>query len=378
VKPILFVTGHAPPDRVGAFARLHELENVEFALFGGPSKHGGPALADGETLDRDLPFPHRYIRQHEPAALAANGSYRAVVCSTGGRIALGATWAGARRARLPLILWSSLWAHPRSAAHALSFLALRRLYRSADAVVTYGSHVSAYVSARGARNVHVAPQAVDNGFWSAAEITPPRWPLGGLSAWPEQAEMKFLFVGRPDREKGLRVLIEAWHATGLQAPTVALVLAGVGSTPPLVPAGGAAGKGSDGTLYMDRVPPIELRNLYAACDVLVVPSISTRTFREPWGLVANEAMNRGLPVITTDAVGAAAGGLVRDGRNGLVVPAGDSNALAHAIRRLAADPALRARLGEAGAQDVRAFTYDAWAQGFSRALATLGVARKRW
>jgi glycosyltransferase involved in cell wall biosynthesis len=89
-------------------------------------------------------------------------------------------------------------------------------------------------------------------------------------------------------------------------------------------------------------------------------------------------MNRGLPVITTDAVGAAAGGLVRDGRNGLVVPAGDSNALAHAIRRLAADPALRARLGEAGAQDVRAFTYDAWAQGFSRALATLGVARMRW
>ena len=46
-----------------------------------------------------------------------------------------------------------------------------------------------------------------------------------------------------------------------------------------------------------------------------------------------------------------------------------------AMRRLAADPALRARLGEAGREDVRAFTYDAWAAGFSRAFASLGVSQ---
>jgi glycosyltransferase involved in cell wall biosynthesis len=109
-----------------------------------------------------------------------------------------------------------------------------------------------------------------------------------------------------------------------------------------------------------------------------VPSIPTRTFREPWGLVVNEAMNRGLPVIASDAVGAAEGGLVRDGRNGIVLPAGDCDALADAIRQLASGPALRTRLGEAGAQDVEAFTYDAWAEGFSDALATLGLARGRW
>jgi glycosyltransferase involved in cell wall biosynthesis len=372
MKPVLFVTGHAPPDRIGAFARLNEVENVEFALFGGPSKHGGAARG------HDLPFPHRQIRQHEPLTLAASGRYRAVVCSTGGRIALGATWAGARRARLPLILWTSLWAHPCSAAHALSFLALRRLYRSADAVVTYGTHVSGYVTARGARNVHVAPQAVDNDFWSAPSIAPPHWPTTDRSARVEQAATKFLFVGRPAREKGLRVLTEAWRTTGLRAPTAALVLAGVGSNPPWIPAGGAAVDAGDGVLWMDSVAPVELRNLYGACDALVVPSIATRTFREPWGLVVNEAMNRGLPVIASDAVGAAAGGLVRDGRNGLVVPAGDSGALAEAIGRLAAEPELRSRMGEAGAEDVRAFTYDAWAEGFSRALATLGLARKRW
>jgi glycosyltransferase involved in cell wall biosynthesis len=86
-------------------------------------------------------------------------------------------------------------------------------------------------------------------------------------------------------------------------------------------------------------------------------------------------MNRALPVIVSDAVGAAAGGLVRDGRNGIVVPAGEPVALAGALRRLADDPALRARLGAAGRADVSAFNYDAWAEGFSRALASLGLSR---
>jgi glycosyltransferase involved in cell wall biosynthesis len=89
----------------------------------------------------------------------------------------------------------------------------------------------------------------------------------------------------------------------------------------------------------------------------------------------NEAMNRKLPVIASDAVGAVAGGLVRDGRNGLVVPAGDAPALARAMRRLADDAALRRRLGEAGGQDVQAYTYDAWAGGFSKALASLDLSR---
>jgi glycosyltransferase involved in cell wall biosynthesis len=366
MKPVLFVTGHAPRDRVGAFAALHERENVEFALFGGPSHHGGG------DFDGELPFPHRFVSQHALAGLAASGDYRAVICSTGGRVALPGSWRGARRARVPLILWSSLWAHPRTAAHALSYLALRRLYHSADAVVTYGPHVSAYVRARGANNVYIAPQSVDNDFWSAADVEAPAEPN-----WPSEAETIFLFAGRAVWEKGSRVLFQAWRASGLKAPTAALVLVGVGSSPPWVPAGGAVGA-TAGVVCLDQVGPGELRNFYGAADVLVVPSLPTPTFREPWGLVVNEAMNRHLPVIASDAVGAAAGGLVRDERNGLVVPAGDVAALSSALRRLAGDSSLRTRLGQAGADDVRAFTPEAWATGFSEALASLGVSRGRW
>jgi glycosyltransferase involved in cell wall biosynthesis len=123
-------------------------------------------------------------------------------------------------------------------------------------------------------------------------------------------------------------------------------------------------------------PPAQVRNFYAGADVLVLPSIPTRAFREPWGLVINEAMNRALPVIASDAVGAVAGGLVRHERNGLVVPAGDSDALAAALRRLHDDAGLRERLGAAAREDVRPYTFAAWAAGFSRALASVGAARK--
>jgi glycosyltransferase involved in cell wall biosynthesis len=364
VRPLLFVTGHAPAYRVGAFATLHEREGIELALFGGRSKHGG------EAFEGELPFPHQRVRQRELEALAASGRFRAVVCPTGGRLAPIATWVGARRARVPLILWASLWAHPRSAAHAFTYLPLRALYRNADAVVTYGPHVSEYVRARGAQNVHVAAQSVDNDFWRSEDLAAPSAPM-----WPAQAAMRFLFVGRPAPEKGLGVLIDAWRAAGLPPGAAALVL--VGGEPALA-RGMPRAPGPDPPISLGPVGRVELRNLYAASDVLVLPSVATRTFREPWGLVANEAMNRGLPVIVSDAVGAAAGGLVRDARNGLVVPAGDSAALARALRRLAGDAALRKRLGEAAAEDVRPYSHDAWARGFSQALATLDLSRGRW
>jgi glycosyltransferase involved in cell wall biosynthesis len=73
-------------------------------------------------------------------------------------------------------------------------------------------------------------------------------------------------------------------------------------------------------------------------------------------------------VIATDAVGAAAGGLVRHERTGLIVPAGDVDALRSAIHRLHDDADLRRTLGENARAAVAEYTYDAWAQGMSRAL----------
>ena len=349
-RPVLFVTNHAPPFRAGAFRALHEREDVVFALIGGEVRHGGGAGGGAE------PFPVLRPSQRGVLRLAASGRYRAVVAGLSGRVALPAAWLGARWAKVPFVLWATIWAHPRTAAHALSYLPLRALYRDADAIATYGTHVSAYVRAKGARGAVVeAPQSVDDAFWSAP-------------AQPERrAPFQALFAGRLAREKGVCVLLDAWWLAGFAAPSTALVLAGDGPIRARAAAGGAHAEGAVG--------PERLRNFYAGSDVVVVPSVPARDFLEPWGLVVNEAFDQGVPVIATDAVGAAAGGLVEHERTGLVVPAQDAGALAAALRRLHGDPELRARLGANAREAVRTHSHSAWAEGMSRALRAAGAAR---
>jgi glycosyltransferase involved in cell wall biosynthesis len=351
-RPVLFVTNHAPSFRVGAFRLLHEREEVTFALVGGELRHGG---GGGEPEPEG--FPVLRPRQREIARLAASGRFRAVIAGLSGRVALPGAYLGARRAKVPFVLWATIWAHPRTAAHALSYLPLRHLYRHADAIVTYGPHVSAYVRSKGARQTVVeAPQSVDDVYWK------------GHAEPVRHSEFQTMFVGRLTREKGLEVLLSAWRFSGLSSPNAALILAGDGSIRARAVAAGAV-------LATGPLSAGELRNFYAGSDVVVLPSIPTRDFLEPWGLVVNEAFDRGVPVIATDAVGAVAGGLVRHEQTGLVVPAGDAAALGAALTRLHDDPALRKRLGAAGREAVRAYSHEAWSAGVSRALNAVGVSR---
>jgi glycosyltransferase involved in cell wall biosynthesis len=327
-RPVLLVTNHVPPDRVGTFQALHERVGIELLLFGGRSHHATEGVEDPGV-------PFRAVAEGEIARLAGEG--RAVICGTAGRRALPAAYLGARRARVPFLLWSALWHEPRTPAHIAARPLMRHIHRHAAAIVTYGPHVSAHARRLGAQRVFEAPQAVDNAFWGEPQPAAKRTD-GGFVA---------LFAGRNVRAKGLDVLRDAWAQARLD---------------------GAELKVSE------AAAPAELRNFYAAGDVLVVPSLRTRSFREPWGLVCNEAMNQGIPIIASDETGAAAGGLVRHERNGLITRAGDASQLAAALRRLHDDRALGACLGEAGRRDVAAYTYEASAAGFAEALLACGAA----
>jgi glycosyltransferase involved in cell wall biosynthesis len=336
VKPTLIVTNHAPPERVGAFRALHERVPIELVLFGGRSQHATAGV-------RDPGVPHRHVSQREIGSVVADGHYRAVVASSVGRRALPAAWLAARRSDTPFVLWTGLWAHPATPAHALSYPLMRTIYARADAIATYGPHVSAYVRSHGARGPVVeVVQAVDVAFWQADV---PR----------EHDRYTVVFTGRDTREKGVGVLMEAWRTSGL-ADRADLVLVGIG------------GIDEAGVHRVGHQSPEQVRNFLAHSDVLVLPSLRTRTFREPWGLVANEAMHQSLPVIASDQTGAVAGGLVRHERNGLVVAAGHVDGLSRALRRLHDDAPLRRRLGTAARADAAPYTFDAWADGMARAI----------
>lgn len=346
MKPVALVTSVVTDYREQPFRMLAEAEGLEVLAF-----------ADGRR--EHLGLVVRHVSQRGAARLVASGRYRAVICGLGGRVALPATYLAARRARIPFVLWASLWRHPRTPAHALSWLPTRLLYRRADAVATYGPHVSRHVAAaRGTEEgVFVATQAVDGAHFGRPVSAEERRAARERAGARDDAFLA-LFVGRLEREKGIEVLLEAWRRADL-GPDARLAVAGRG---PIVPAG-------PGVRALGHVGRDELPALYAAADVLVLPSIRTATFAEPWGLVCNEAMHQATPILASDAVGAVAGGLVRDGRNGLVVPERDADALATRLRVLAYAPDLRRRLGEAARTDVGAYTYAAWVGGMREALA---------
>jgi len=107
----------------------------------------------------------------------------------------------------------------------------------------------------------------------------------------------------------------------------------------------------------------ELPQAYVAADVFCLPSLH----HETWGLVVNEALNFGLPVVVSDKVGCAAD-LVRPGWNGFVAPAGEPAPLARALEELVADEELRRHFGNRGRELVSEYSVEACADGIVDAL----------
>ena len=108
---------------------------------------------------------------------------------------------------------------------------------------------------------------------------------------------------------------------------------------------------SDRVVLAGRMTTDDVARELADADVLVAPSVPTKGGkREGIPVVLMEAMATGLPVVASDLSGIPE--LVTDGLSGLLVPPGDAAALADALATLAADPAMRRRLGAAGRDTV--------------------------
>jgi glycosyltransferase involved in cell wall biosynthesis len=101
---------------------------------------------------------------------------------------------------------------------------------------------------------------------------------------------------------------------------------------------------------------------YALADVFVFP-----THTDPWGLVVNEAMACGLPVISSGAAGCAAD-LVESGWNGRVVSPGDVEQLAAAMAELAGDNELRSLMGQRSRERIELYSPEACAAGMASAM----------
>jgi glycosyltransferase involved in cell wall biosynthesis len=116
----------------------------------------------------------------------------------------------------------------------------------------------------------------------------------------------------------------------------------------------------------------EISRAYVAADIFALVS----SHDETWGLVVNEAMNFGLPIIASDRVGCTTD-LVQAGHNGFVVPHDDLDELVAALKRLVLSADLRMRLGQASRAIISSQTYDMTAAGVV-AAARAAVGESRW
>jgi glycosyltransferase involved in cell wall biosynthesis len=270
----------------------------------------------------------------------------------------------ARRIRRPYVVFSGEWYPARHPRRALTGRLERKLVCGAACCVAYGSRVRNRLIERG-----VAPgRILISGNASPYAFTPADGKKLGRfrREWRIGEKPVVLFLGRLLSFKAPEVLIEAFAAVRRKMPCFLLIAGGgplrdslrrqvrrLGVDDALV-----TGRAVHGSREKDL--------LYSLASVFVLPSRAGR-IAEPWGLVLNEAAGAGLPIVTTDAVGAE-GDLIRDGDTGVVVKGGDVQALAGAIADLLRSTEKARTMAERARAQAAGFTVERMADVFGTAF----------
>ncbi len=277
-----------------------------------------------------------------------------------------ASWSAAYWARgqhTPLLLWSESTAFDQRSSYLFVEFLKARFLDLCTAFVVPGQSSLKYLADFGIRRerIFTAPNAVDVSFYSgrAEAARGDEFHVRSRHSLPERY---FLFVGRLVWGKGVFDLLEAYaKLKPALREQVGLVLLGEGSDRQKLE--DRASKIESGTIrFLGFLHREQLPEIYALSDGLIFP-----THSDPWGLVVNEAMACGKPIIATSVAGCTPD-LVEDHWNGFVVPPHDIQKLGAAMTDLAEDSELRAQMGYRSQQRIESFSPSAWAAGIITAV----------
>ena len=317
-----------------------------------------------------LPSWRRRIRRYHVllnwGLWSALRSRRPSVIICGGYNYLASWQAGlwARIHGVPFVLWCESNLNDRRKGHVPIEFLKRLFLKGCDGFVVPGTASFAYLRAFGVPEgtISIAPNAVDNDLFArAADVA--RRNGAALRRSLSLPPRYFLYVGRLVREKGVFDLLEAYaRLEDKLRSEVGLVLVGDGpAMPELLERGARIAPGEvrcAGFVQRDA-----LSSYYALAEALVFPTLS-----DPWGLVVNEAMACGLPVIGSRAAGCVPD-LVCDQWNGYVISPGDIQGLAWAMASLARQAELVKTMGARSADRVFRNSPAACASGLAAAAA---------
>jgi len=268
---------------------------------------------------------------------------------------------------VPLLLWSESHQHElRRTRPLVEFLKDEFLHRCNGFVVP-GQMAREYIHGRKINSdlIFTAPNAVDNDLFAAA-ATDARTNAAERRRELQLPDRYFLFVGRLVQEKGVFELLSAYAKLDEHLRRqIGLVFAGDGVS--RLEMEEQAACISPGVIrFAGFAHREQLAAYYALADVLVLP-----TYTDTWGLVVNEGMACGLPVILSRAAGCA-DDLLTDTWNGLLIPPRDISSLASAMNSLASQRDLCANMGANSLQQISRYSAEEWSLGILRAMKVAG------
>lgn len=270
----------------------------------------------------------------------------------------------ARLRGIPFGIWTGLWYHPRTTFHTLTRPLTDFIYRHADFAVVYGTHVKAYLVGRGmkADRIFIAQNTADNELYAKMPTEEEKRSFCEKYGLAEN-EPALLYVGRFSAEKGPKELLKALSL--VKGPPKLIM---IGKGPEKEWCENFAKEKNLPVTFAGYVANEELYRYYNAIPIVVIPSVDMPELKEAWSLTVNECMNQGCVVVATESVGAAAGGLVEDGRTGFIVPERDPEKMAAAIEKLVKDKELRETLSQNAKAKIATWDYDHMAEGFRQAV----------
>lgn len=242
-------------------------------------------------------------------------------------------------------------------------LVYRMIYKFAHVLLHVGDHNRRFFEDFGGRPgqlVH-APHVVDNARFEAehTRAAPRRDAL--KAAFGIAAGRKVvLWCAKFMAKKQPLMLVDAFLDAALGEDWV-LLMVGDGELRRACEAR-AAERGAGNVVFAGFLDQNEVGRGYSVADVFVLPS----AYQETWGLVVNEAMNFGCPIIVSDRVGCAPD--LVTGKCGLVFPHDRPDALAAALRRMAGDDEFRARCRVRARAVIAAWSVREYMAGLRRAL----------
>ncbi len=217
----------------------------------------------------------------------------------------------------------------------------RALFKCCDGFVTIGSLNCAYYQQHGVsvERLYFAPFCVQNEVFSLLPDLRQRYRIEVRATLNLASDsLIVLFASKLIKRKSTDDLIKAFACIAEAYPAACLVIAGSGDEENSLRQLAASVKNLQ-VRFIGFQNQSQLPKLYAASDIFVLPG-----HLEPWGLVINEVMAAGLPVIVSNEVGAAPD-LVEGKETGIVYPWGDVSALASALEKLLQSQMLRIEMG---------------------------------